>query len=70
MFVQALIDNMLGQNVPNQPTMAEVLAILQGPGGFLDVVTPPTCVANCPTTVPIAKVTCASVLSSAAVSVH
>ncbi len=70
MFVQALVDNMVGQNVPNQPTMADILGILQAPGGFFDLVTPPTCVAGCPTTIPIAKVTCSSVLSSAAVSVH
>lgn len=70
LFVQALVDNMVGQNVPNQPTMAEVLAILQPGGGFFDLVTPPTCVANCPSTVDIAKVTCSTVLSSAAVSVH
>jgi hypothetical protein len=70
MFVQALVDNMVGQNVPNQPTMAEVLAILQAPGEFFDLVTPPICVVNCPTTIPTAKVVCSSVLSSAAVSVH
>ncbi len=69
-FVQALVDNMVGQNVPNQPTMAEILAILQAPSGFFELVTPPVCTANCPSTMDIAKVTCSTVLSSAAVSVH
>lgn len=72
-FVQALIDNMVGQNVPNQPTMGEVLAIMQAPGGLFELLTPPTCngaVGGCPSTVNIAKVTCSSVLSSGAVLVH
>ena len=73
LFVQALVDNMVGQNVPNQPTMSEVLAILQPQDGLFDLLTTPDCdlsVGGCPSTDTIAKVTCSAVLSSAAVSVH
>lgn len=72
-FVQELTDNMAGQVVPNQPTMAEILTILQMPAGVFDVMNPPpsgSCVADCPNTGDIARGVCTAVLASAAVSVH
>jgi len=78
-IVQALIDHAYGMNVPNQPTMVEVVAILEEDdmgdpaGGLLDRLLPAplgTCVANCPNTEEIVTGLCTSVLASAPVAVH
>ncbi len=78
-IVQALVDRAFGVNVPNQPTMAQVVAILEEDdmgnpaGGLLDRLLPTplgTCSANCPNTETIVTAMCSSVLASAPTAIH